>query len=74
MKVVCWLGGFHLLISFLESIRKVMENCNFKLFQVVYSSTAVVHMLLGNTCVAALGAHFLGQFALDLLFFNSFHL
>ena len=46
MKVVCWLGGFHLLISFLERIRKVMENCNFRIIsscvQLYYSCTYVV--------------------------------
>ena len=61
MNVVCRLGGFHLLMSFLGSIGKVME-WNFRI--VVYSSATAVHMLSGEAYVRALRAHFLVQSAL----------
>ena len=60
MNVVCRLG-FHLLMSFLGSIGKVME-WNFRI--VVYSSATAVHMLSGEAYVRALRAHFLVQSAL----------
>ena len=49
---------------------KLWKTAISELFQVVYSSTTAVHMLLGNTCVTALGAHFLGQFALEPIIFQ----
>ena len=60
MNVVCRLG-FHLLMSFLGSVGKVME-WNFRI--VVYSSATAVHMLSGEAYVRALRAHFLVQSAL----------
>ena len=46
MNVVYMLGCFHLLISFLGSIRKVIEYSGIsELFQVVYSSATAVDML-----------------------------
>ena len=68
MNVVCRLGGFHLLMSFLGSIGKVMECSGIsELFQVVYSSATSVHMLPREAYAGALRAHFLVQFALELI-------
>ena len=62
MNVVCRLGGFHLLMSFLGSIGKVMECSGIsELFQVVYSSATAVHMVSGKAYARALRAHFLVQ-------------
>ena len=71
MNVVCRLGGFHLLMSFLGSIGKVMECSGIsKLFQVVYSSATAVHMMSGKAYARALRAHFLVQSALELIIFQ----
>ena len=68
MNVVCRLGGFHLLMSFLGSIGKVMECSGIsELFQVVYSSATAVHMMSGKAYARALRAHFLVQSALELI-------
>ena len=71
MNVVCRLGGFHLLMSFLGSIGKVMECSGIsKLFQVVYSSATAVHMMSGKAYARALRAHFLAQSAMELIIFQ----
>ena len=50
MNVVCRLGGFHLLMSFLGSIEKVMDCSGIsELFQVVYSSATAIHMMSGKS-------------------------
>ena len=67
-NVVCRLGGFHLLMSFLGSIGKVMECSGIsELFQVVYSSATSVHMLPREAYVGALRAHFLGLIILQFI-------
>ena len=69
MNAVCRLG-FHLLMSFLGSIGKVMECSGIsELFQVVYSSATAVHMS-GKAYPRALRAHFLAQYALELITFQ----
>ena len=71
MNVVCRLGGFHLLMSFLGSIGKVMECSGIsELFQVVYSSATAVHMMSGKAYARALRGHFLVQSALELIIFQ----
>ena len=68
MNVVCRLGGFYLLMSFLGSIRKVMECSGIsELFQVVYSSATAVHMLSGKAYARSLRVHFLVQSSLELI-------
>ena len=68
MIVVCRLGGFHLLMSFLGSIGKVMECSGIsELFQVVYSSATAVYILSGKAYARTLRAHFLVQSALELI-------
>ena len=66
MNVVCRLGGFHLLMSFLGSIGKVMECSRIsELFQVVYISATSAHKLSRKAYVRVLRAHFLVQSALE---------
>ena len=68
MNVVCRLGGFHPLVSFLRSIGKVRKYSGIsELFQVVYSSDAAVHMLSVKVYETALRAHFLAQSSLKLI-------
>ena len=70
MNAVCRFG-FHLLMSFLGSIGKVMECSGIsELFQVVYSSATAVHMMSGKAYPRALRAHFLAQSALELITFQ----
>ena len=60
--------SFHLLMSFLGSIGKVMECSRIsKLFQVVYSHATFVHIMSGKVYARALRAHFLVQSALELI-------
>ena len=60
--------SFHLLMSFLGSIGKVMECSRIsKLFQVVYSHATTVHIMSGKVYARALRAHFLVQSALELI-------
>ena len=71
MNVVCRLGGFPMLMSFLGSIRRLMECSGIsELFQIVYSSDTAVHMLSGKAYSRALRAHFLVQSALELIMFQ----
>ena len=71
INAVCRLRGFHLLMSFLGSIGKVMEcSAISELFQVVYSSATAVHMMSGKAYARALPAHFLVQSALELIIFQ----
>ena len=75
INVVSSLGGFHIIMSFLGSIRKLMESSGIsELFQVVYSSDTAVHMLSGKAHTRALPAHFLIQSALKLIKLQLFHL
>ena len=75
VSVVCRFC-FHLWMSFLGIIRKVMECSGIsELFHVVHISDAAIHMLSGKVYTRVLGAHFLVQSALELgLYFNLFHL
>ena len=69
INAVCRLRGFHLLMSFLGSIGKVMECSGIsELFQVVYSSATAVHMMSGKVYARALQAHFLVRPAWELIF------
>ena len=71
INAVCRLRGFHLLMSFLGSIGKVMEcSAISELFQVVYSSATAVHMMSGKAYARALRAHFLVQSTQQLIIFQ----
>ena len=65
LNVVCCLGGFHTLMSFLGSIGQMMRDSVLEeLFAEVYAEHRVVHMLSGKAVSGALRAHFLAQSAL----------
>ena len=71
MNIVCRLGGFHMLMSFLGSIGRLMECSGIsELFQIVYSSDTAVHMLSGKAYTRALRAHFFVRSALELIMFQ----
>lgn len=65
MNMVCRLGGFHTLMSFLGSIGKMMAGSGIEeLFEEVYAENTVTHMLTGKAYARAIRAHFLAQSAL----------
>ena len=55
-KIVCWVWGFHLLMSFfLGSVGKIMEKSGIEeLIQTIYCTNAVSHILLGKTFARSL--------------------
>ena len=66
MGIVCRLGGFHTLMSFLGSIGLMMAGSGIEeLFQEVYAEHTVTHMLTGKAYARAIRAHFLAQSALN---------
>ena len=68
MNIVCRLGGFHLLMSFLGSIGKLMEGSGLtELLEIIYGSNTVKHIMTGKAYARALRAHFLTQSALETL-------
>ena len=67
LNIICRLGGFHTLMSFLGSVGTVMKGSGLsECLQVVYVENAVTHILSGKTVARALRAHFLLQSALIL--------
>ena len=48
LNIVCRLGGFHTLMSFLGSIGKLMAGSGMAVFKEVYAEQTVNHMLSGN--------------------------
>lgn len=65
MNVVCRLGGFHMLMSFLGSIGTLMNGSGLaEMFELNYGSTSVVHMLSGKAYSKAVRGHFLVEGAL----------
>ena len=67
LNILCRLGGFHTLMSFLGSVGTVMKGSGLsECFQVVYGENAVTHILSGKAVARALRAHFLLQSALIL--------
>ena len=68
MNILCRLGGFHLLMSFFVSIGKFMEGSGLtELFETVYGSATVKHIMTGKAYARALRAHFLTQSALETM-------
>lgn len=64
-KVVVRLGGFHLLMSYLGSIGKIMTGSGLEnLWERVYAKGSVVHMLTGHAFSRAVRAHILTLLAL----------
>ena len=67
LHILCRLGGFHTLMSYLGSIGNSMKGSGIsQCLQVVYGENAVKHMVSGKAIARALRGHFLLQSALRL--------
>jgi hypothetical protein len=65
LHIVCRLGGFHLLMSFLGSIGSMMAGSGLaELLQVLFGSDTVSHMLSGKAYTRSIRGHFLVESAL----------
>ena len=65
LDMVCRLGGFHALMSFIGSVGNLMNGSGIEeLFAEVYAENSVIHMLSGKAVARALRAHFLAQGAI----------
>ena len=68
LNIVCRLGGFHTLMSFLGSLGHLMKGSGLEeLFAEVYAEHSIVHMISGKAISRALRAHFLTESALVTL-------
>jgi len=68
LNVVCRLGGFHLLMSFLGSIGTLMSGSGLEeALECSYGPNAVTHMLIGKAFARAVRGHFLTEAALMVL-------
>ena len=68
LNIVCRLGGFHTLMSFLGSVGNMMTGSGLEeLFAEVYAEHSVIHMMSGKAFSRALCAHFLTESALMTL-------
>ena len=68
LQIVCRLGGFHTLMSFLGSIGTLMSGSGLEdLFAEVYAENSVTHMISGKAIARATRAHILTESALMLL-------
>jgi hypothetical protein len=71
LNVVCRLGGFHLLMSFLGSIGSVMSGSGLEeALECCYGPNAVTHMLTGKAFARAVRGHFLTEAALMVHLMN----
>ena len=67
-SVVVRLGGFHLLMSFMGAIGTIMSGSGIEaVWETIYSSNTVVHMMSGHAYARALRAHFLTQLAIAVI-------
>ena len=65
MNIVCRLGGFHTMMSFLGSIGSMMKGSGLEeVLETVYGHNAVTHMITGKAVSRALHGHFLIEAAL----------
>ena len=65
MEIVCRLGGFHTLMSFLGSIGNVMAGSGLEeVFTEIYAQNVVPHIISGKAVSRALRGHFLVEAAL----------
>jgi len=65
LKIVCRLGGFHTMMSFVGSIGSVMIGSGLEeALETVYGPSAVTHMISGKAISKALRGHFLVEAAL----------
>lgn len=71
LPIVCRLGGFHTLMSFLGSVGMMMKGSGLEdLFTEVYAENSVTHMISGKAIARATRAHILVQSALMSLLMN----
>ena len=72
LLIVCRLGGFHLLMSFLGSIGHLIRGSELEqLFEQVYGTNNVNQIMSGKFIVQALRAHFMAESALKTLLIKS---
>ena len=65
LDIVCCLGGFHMLMSFLGSRAKLMVSSGLEeVLEEIYSEDTVKHIFSGKAVARALRAHMLTQSAL----------
>ena len=65
MKIVCRLGGFHTMMSFLGSIGAMMKGSGLEeALETAYGPNAVTQMMSGKAVSRALRGHFLVEAAL----------
>ena len=65
LQIVCRLGGFHTLMSFLGSIGTLMKRSGLgDLFAEVYAENRVTHMISGKAIARATRAHILAESSL----------
>ena len=68
LPIVCRLGGFHTLMSFLESVGMLMKGSGIEdLFAEVYAENSVPHIMSGKAIARSLRAHLSIQSALMTL-------
>ena len=68
LDIVCRLGGFHTMMSFLGSMCELMKGSGLEdLFAEVYAEHTVTHIMSGKAVSRALRAHFLAEAALTSL-------
>jgi hypothetical protein len=72
LNVVCRMGVFHMIMSFLGNIGTVMSGSGLvECFECCYGPNAVTHMVGGKAVARAIRAHFLAQSALYTLLIRS---
>ena len=65
LNIVCRLGGFHTMMSFIGSIDSMMKESGLEeALETVYGANAVSHMISGKAVSRALRGHFLMEAAL----------
>ena len=72
LNVVCRLGGFHLLMSFLGSIGHLMGGSGIdELLEQVYAANVIQHILPGKPFARAIRGHFLVHTVLQTIIFEN---
>ena len=72
LPIVCRLGGFHTLMSFLGSLGVLMQGSGLEeVFEEVYAPNVIPHMMSGKVVTRALRAHIIAQSALMTLLIRS---